>query len=161
MHDHAGYVPEARHGIEHLLQTAGNDWNVRLVAGMTLRIDGMYEEALDQFNASLRMNPSNAPMVYNHRARVYQYQNQMELAADEITVSGLVMKKAVRGTSQDPRAATEEQWRVDVRMVEDGRRLTVHTSRERYEKLRPGDRVRVQYRKGKYTGTVWSAEIVD
>ncbi|MBN9614954.1 MAG: serine/threonine protein kinase, partial [Acidobacteriales bacterium] len=50
----------------------------------TLRIDGMYEEALDQFNASLRMNPSNAAMVYNHRARVYQYQNQMELAADEI-----------------------------------------------------------------------------
>jgi len=51
---------------------------------MTLRIDGMYDEALDQFNASLRMNPSNAAMVYNHRARVYQYQNQMELAADEI-----------------------------------------------------------------------------
>jgi serine/threonine-protein kinase len=79
-----GEKESARHGIEHLLQTAGNDWNVRLVAGMTLRIDGMYEEALDQFNASLRMNPSNAPMVYNHRARVYQYQNQMELAADEI-----------------------------------------------------------------------------
>ena len=79
-----GEKESARHGIEHLLQTAGNDWNVRLVAGMTLRIDGMYDEALDQFNASLRMNPSNAAMVYNHRARVYQYQNQMELAADEI-----------------------------------------------------------------------------
>ena len=51
---------------------------------MTLRIDGMYEEALDQFNASLRLNPSNAAMIYNHRARVYQYQNQLELAADEI-----------------------------------------------------------------------------
>ena len=79
-----GEKESARHGIEHLLQTAGNDWNVRLVAGITLRIDGMYEESLDQFNASLRMNPSNAAMVYNHRARVYQYQNQMELAADEI-----------------------------------------------------------------------------
>jgi len=79
-----GEKESARHGIEHLLQTAGNDWNVRLVAGQTLRIDGMYEEALDQFNASLRMNPSNAAMIYNHRARVYQYQNQMELAADEI-----------------------------------------------------------------------------
>ncbi|WP_348266283.1 protein kinase [Edaphobacter paludis] len=79
-----GEKESARHGIEHLLQTAGNDWNVRLVAGITLRIDGMYEEALDQFNASLRMNPSNAAMIYNHRARVYQYQNQMELAADEI-----------------------------------------------------------------------------
>ena len=79
-----GEKESARHGIENLLQTAGNDWNVRLVAGITLRIDGMYEEALDQFNASLRMNPSNAAMIYNHRARVYQYQNQMELAADEI-----------------------------------------------------------------------------
>jgi serine/threonine-protein kinase len=79
-----GEKESARHGIEHLLQTAGNDWNVRMVAGLTLRIDGMYEEALDQFNASLRMNPSNAAMIYNHRARVYQYQNQLELAADEI-----------------------------------------------------------------------------
>ena len=79
-----GEKESARHGIENLLQTAGNDWNVRMVAGITLRIDGMYDEALDQFNASLRMNPSNAAMIYNHRARVYQYQNQLELAADEI-----------------------------------------------------------------------------
>jgi serine/threonine-protein kinase len=79
-----GEKESARHGIENLLQTAGNDWNVRMVAGITLRIDGMYDEALDQFNASLRMNPANAAMIYNHRARVYQYQNQLELAADEI-----------------------------------------------------------------------------
>ena len=79
-----GEKESARHGIENLLQTAGNDWNVHLVAGITLRIDGMYNEALDQFNTSLRMNPSNAAMIYNHRARVYQYQNQLELAADEI-----------------------------------------------------------------------------
>ena len=79
-----GEKESARHGIEHLLHTAGNDWNVRMVAGITLRIDGMYEEALEQFNASLRMNPSNAAMIYNHRARVYQYQNQLELAAEEI-----------------------------------------------------------------------------
>ncbi len=79
-----GEKESARHGIEHLLQTAGNDWNVHLVAGQTLRIDGMYEEALDQFNTSLRLNPANAALIYNNRARVYQYQNQMELAGDEI-----------------------------------------------------------------------------
>jgi serine/threonine protein kinase/tetratricopeptide (TPR) repeat protein len=79
-----GEKESARHGIEHLLQQAANDWNVHLVAGMTLRIDGLYEEALDQFNTSLRLNPSNAAVVYNHRARVYQYQNQLELAGDEI-----------------------------------------------------------------------------
>jgi serine/threonine-protein kinase len=79
-----GEKESARHGIEHLLQSAANDWNVHLVAGMTLRIDGLYEEALDQFNTSLRLNPSNAAIIYNHRARVYQYQNQMELAGEEI-----------------------------------------------------------------------------
>ncbi len=79
-----GEKESARHGIEQLLQTAGNDWNVHQVAGQTLRLDGLYEEALEQFNTALRLNPSNAAVVYNHRARVYQYQNQLELAADEI-----------------------------------------------------------------------------
>ncbi len=79
-----GEKESARHAIEHLLQTAANDWNVHLVAGITLRTDGMYEEALDQFNTSLRLNPSNAAVIYNHRARVYHYQNQLELAAEEI-----------------------------------------------------------------------------
>ena len=79
-----GEKESARHGIESLLQSAPNDWNVHLVAGQTLRIDGMYEEALDQFNTALRLNPSNAALIYNNRARVYQYQNQLELAADEL-----------------------------------------------------------------------------
>ncbi len=79
-----GEKESARHGIESLLQTAPNDWNVHLVAGQTLRIDGMYEEALEQFNTALRLNPSNAALIYNNRARVFQYQNQLELAADEL-----------------------------------------------------------------------------
>jgi serine/threonine protein kinase/tetratricopeptide (TPR) repeat protein len=79
-----GEKESARHGIENLLQQAGNDWNVHLVAGLTLRIDGVYDEALEQFNTSLRLNPANAAVIYNHRARVYQYQNQLELASDEI-----------------------------------------------------------------------------
>ncbi|QHN03467.1 protein kinase [Granulicella sp. WH15] len=79
-----GEKESARHGIESLLQTAANDWNVHLVAGQTLRIDGMYEEALEQFNISLRLNPANAALIYNNRARVYQYQNQLELAAEEL-----------------------------------------------------------------------------
>jgi serine/threonine-protein kinase len=79
-----GEKESARHGIEHLLHEAANDWNVHLLAGITLRNDGLYEEGLDQFNTSLRLNPTNAAMIYNHRARVYQYQNQLELASDEI-----------------------------------------------------------------------------
>jgi serine/threonine protein kinase/Tfp pilus assembly protein PilF len=79
-----GEKESARHGIEHLLETAANDWNVHMVAGITLRLDGIYDEALEQFNRSLSLNPSNAPVIYNHRARVYQYQNQLELAGDEL-----------------------------------------------------------------------------
>ena len=79
-----GEKESARHGIESLLQSAPNDWNVHLVAGQTLRIDGMYNEALDQFNTSLRLNPANAALIYNNRARVYQYQNQLELAGEEL-----------------------------------------------------------------------------
>ena len=79
-----GEKESARHGIESLLTSAANDWNVHLVAGQTLRIDGMYEEALEQFNISLRLNPANAALIYNNRARVFQYQNQLELAADEL-----------------------------------------------------------------------------
>ena len=79
-----GEKESARHGIESLLQSAPNDWNVHLVAGQTLRIDGMYNEALDQFNTALRLNPANAALIYNNRARVFQYQNQLELAADEL-----------------------------------------------------------------------------
>lgn len=79
-----GEKESARHGIEHLLQTAANDWNVHMVAGMTLRLDGMYEEALRQFNRALKLNPANAPILYNHRARVYHYQNQLELADEEL-----------------------------------------------------------------------------
>jgi serine/threonine-protein kinase len=79
-----GEKESARHGIESLLQSAPNDWNVHLVAGQTLRIDGMYNEALEQFNVALRLNPANAALIYNNRARVFQYQNQLELAADEI-----------------------------------------------------------------------------
>jgi serine/threonine-protein kinase len=79
-----GEKQSARHGIEQLLRTSGNDWNVHSIAGITLRLDGMYEDALAQFNRSLQLNPSNAPAIYNHRARVYQYQNQLELAEEEL-----------------------------------------------------------------------------
>src|ERR1700733_10076407 len=79
-----GEKESARHGIEHLLLTADNNWAVHLVAGQTLRLDGGDVEELQQFNRSLQLNPSNAPIIYNHRARVYQYQNQLELAEEEL-----------------------------------------------------------------------------
>ena len=72
------------------------------------------------------------------------------------------MKKNVRGTSKDPRAQPgHEQWRMTVQMVAGGRSFMVQARQRQYERFKVGDRVRVRYREGKYTGTVWSAEIVD
>jgi tetratricopeptide (TPR) repeat protein/tRNA A-37 threonylcarbamoyl transferase component Bud32 len=79
-----GEKESARHGIANLLAGAANDWNVHMVAGIALRGDGMYDEALFQFNRALKLNPANAAILYNHRARVYHYQNQIELAGDEL-----------------------------------------------------------------------------
>jgi hypothetical protein len=81
------------------------------------------------------------------------------MADDEIAVDGYVMKPEVRGTSRDPRALKHEQWLVKVRMLDDGRTIQVPADQAKWEKLRENDRVRVRYRTGKYTGTVWAAEI--
>jgi serine/threonine-protein kinase len=88
-----GDKESARHGIAGLLTNAANDWNVHMVAGIGLRGDGMYDEALEQFSRALKLNPANAPILYNHRARVYHYQNQTELAGDELE----------KGIALDPR----------------------------------------------------------
>jgi eukaryotic-like serine/threonine-protein kinase len=79
-----GEKESARHGIANLLSSGPNDWNVHMVAGLALRGDGMYDEALQQFSRAFKLNPANAAILYNHRARVYHYQNQIELAGDEL-----------------------------------------------------------------------------
>jgi hypothetical protein len=81
------------------------------------------------------------------------------MADDEIAVDGYVMKPEQRGTSRDPRALKHEQWIVKVRMLDNGRRFQVPADQAKWEKLRENDRVKVRYRTGKYTGTVWAAEI--
>jgi hypothetical protein len=78
---------------------------------------------------------------------------------DEITLDGYVMKPEVRGTSRDPRALKDEQWRVKVRMIYDGRTFNVQADQGQFDKLKEGDRVQVRYGFGKYTKTVWGAEI--
>lgn len=78
---------------------------------------------------------------------------------DEITVDSYVMKQEVRGTGRDPRALKNEQWLVKVRLTADGRAFNVPADEAEFEKLNEGSRVQVSYRVGKYTKTVWGAEI--
>jgi hypothetical protein len=54
---------------------------------------------------------------------------------------------------------SEEEWILSVQMVADQRWIDVRVDKARWEKLREGDRVKVTYREGKYTGTTYSAEI--
>ena len=60
---------------------------------------------------------------------------------------------------KDEQATNHEQWIVKVRMRDNGRTIQVCADRAQWEKLRENDRVKVTYRAGKYTGTVWDAEI--
>ena len=43
--------------------------------------------------------------------------------------------------------------------AENGRTFQVPAEQAKWEKLRENDQVKVKYRTGKYTGTVWAAEI--
>lgn len=43
-------------------------------------------------------------------------------------------------------------------MIDSGRQFTVQADQAQWEKLKDGDRVKVSYRQGKYTGTVRGAE---
>lgn len=60
---------------------------------------------------------------------------------------------------KDERSTNHEQWIVKVRMRDNDRMIEVRAGRAQWEKLRENDRVKVEYRAGKYTGTVWDAEI--
>jgi hypothetical protein len=60
---------------------------------------------------------------------------------------------------KDERATNHEQWIVKVRMLDDSRTIPVRANRGQWERLRENDRVKVTYRTGKYTGTIWDAEI--
>jgi hypothetical protein len=79
----------------------------------------------------------------------------------EITVDSYVMKRSVRGTGLDPRALKDEQWLLKIRTTTDGRTFNVPTDQDHFHKLKLGSRVLVEYHTGKYTGSIWAAEIVD
>ena len=81
------------------------------------------------------------------------------VADNEIAVDDYVMKAEARGTNRDLRALQHEQWIVKVRMLHNGRTFQGQADQAKWEKLRENDRVKVRYRTGNYTGTVWAAEI--
>jgi len=101
----------------------------------------------------------SSPTPGSNEVVLYEEATPRELAEDEIVVDTYVMKKDARRTSRDPRATSDEQWIVLVQMVSDLQRIKVRTDKAHWDKVKIGDRINVSYRQGKYTGTVWAAEI--
>jgi hypothetical protein len=110
---------------------------------------------------TLNENPPRPEPVTSPETSPSDEPLQTELAPDEIAVDSYVMKKNVRGTGKDPRASTHEQWLIKVEAIQDGKRFTIHADRAHFLKYKVGDRVRVRYKVGNYTGTVWGATIED
>lgn len=109
--------------------------------------------------AEIPATPTGTPAAPPAEASAFAEEKPIEMGPNDIPVDSYVMDKNQRGTSKDPRATNHEQWLVKVRMVEGGRQINVQAEQAQYEKLKLGDRVRVSYREGKYTHTVWSAQI--
>jgi hypothetical protein len=119
------------------------------------------KEHVDVAEAKPSPSPEPSPADAKDRATEPEVTTAPEMKPDEIEVDGYVMKKEVRGTSKDPRARNEEQWRITVQIEEIGLSKLIQTDRAHYDKLKVGDRIRVAYYKGNYTGTVWTADIED
>jgi hypothetical protein len=103
--------------------------------------------------------PKNEQDARPNRSAADDDAKVVELGKDDITVDTYVMNKNLRGTDRDPRATDREQWLVKVRTIDGGRQFNVQADRAQFDKLKEGDRVKVSYRIGKYTGTVWDSEI--
>lgn len=106
--------------------------------------------------AEVKPSPTPKALTDEAKEKAPEYR---EMAADEIDVDGYVMKKEVRGTSKDPRANNEEQWRIKVDITDARQSCTIQTDRAHYDKLKIGERIRVRYRQGQFTGKVWLADI--
>ncbi len=88
-----GNKESAKQNLSRLYRRAKKDPEVRITTGIMLRLDGQHRHSLRQFGAALRLNPANAALIYNHRARTYQYLDKFDLAQREID----------RGLGLDPR----------------------------------------------------------
>ena len=95
------------------------------------------------------------------RSRANEEEKTTEQEPGTITVDGYIMRLEEQGTGRDPRALNHEQWIVTVRSTNTGQTFRIQTDRFQFEKVHPPDLVQVVYRVGKYTGTVWDAEIVE
>ncbi len=79
-----GKKHEARSGVQQLLNHAPRNADAHALAGLILRLDGLYDESLAAFSRAMALNPADAATLFNHRSRVYQYLGRFDLARLEV-----------------------------------------------------------------------------
>lgn len=80
----AGEKQQARELVEKLRREAPNNATVRYIAGTLYRLDGMYDEALREWDRQLQINPTDIVLVAYNRARIYMYRGEHDRAITEI-----------------------------------------------------------------------------
>jgi hypothetical protein len=80
-------------------------------------------------------------------------------SGEAIVVDKEYIAAATEETKSQERVLDHPQWIVKVRMVADRRRVDVHVEQPEFDRIKTGDRLNVTYHEGKYTGTIWGAEI--
>jgi serine/threonine-protein kinase len=81
---HHGDKERAHEAIDRLSQEAGNDPAVLFVAGMLYRLDGLYDQALAQYDRLLELNPKDIVLVSYNRGRIYTHQRDYDRAIAEL-----------------------------------------------------------------------------
>lgn len=79
-----GEKGKARAEVERLRHEAPNDVGVHFVKATLHRLDGEYEEALEEFTRMLRLNPAERLVVSYNRARIFMYQARYQDALAEL-----------------------------------------------------------------------------
>ena len=79
-----GEKEAARHAAHHVLEAHPRYFAGRMAAASLLRIDGAYAAADVQLKHALPLEPANAHLVYNARARLLHYQDDLDAAQDNI-----------------------------------------------------------------------------
>jgi serine/threonine-protein kinase len=80
----AGEKQKARDLVEKLRREAPNNSVVHNVAGTLYRLDGLYDEALREFDRQLKINPTEVVLVAYNRARIFMYRGMLERAEEEL-----------------------------------------------------------------------------
>jgi eukaryotic-like serine/threonine-protein kinase len=81
-----GNAETARQEIRRLLRRAPNEPSVHAAAAYVYRLSGLYEKALEQWAALLKISPTDVVFASYNRARIYGYMQEWAKAKNEIAM---------------------------------------------------------------------------